>query len=98
MKDFDYKQIDDLIHSRIRLAIISVLVTVEEADFNFLKKKVNATDGNLSVHIKKLEEAKYVSITKSFIDRKPHTSYKLTKKGVQAFEAYVNKLEELIKK
>ena len=98
MKDFDYKQIDDLIHSRIRLAIISVLVTGEVADFNYIKKKVNATDGNLSVHIKKLEEAKYISVSKTFMERKPHTSYKLTKKGSQAFEAYVNKLEELIKK
>jgi len=98
MSEFDYQNLDDLIHSRIRLAIISVLVAVEVADFNFLKEKVNATDGNLSVHLKKLEEANYISVKKEFIDRKPKTVYTLTKTGIKAFEVYVAQLEKLIKK
>jgi len=98
MNEFDYQNLDDIIHSRIRLAIISVLITVEEAEFNFLKEKVNATDGNLSVHLKKLEEANYISVKKEFVDRKPKTVYSLTKTGVKAFELYVAQLEKLIKK
>ena len=98
MSEFDYQNLDDLIHSRIRLAIISVLVAVEEADFNFLKEKVNATDGNLSVHLKKLEDANYISVKKEFVDRKPKTAYSLTKIGIKAFELYVAQLEKLIKK
>ncbi len=98
MSEFDHQQIDDIIHSRIRLAIISLLISVEEAEFNFIKEKVNTTDGNLSVHIKKLEEAGYVSVKKEFIDRKPRTTYSLTKNGRKAFEDYLDNLEKLIKK
>ncbi|MGD8782546.1 MAG: transcriptional regulator [Ignavibacteria bacterium] len=96
--DFDYQQLDDMIHSRIRLAIMSVLVSVEEAEFVFLRDKVNATDGNLSTHLKKLESAGYVAVNKSFEDRKPVSRYVLTQKGRKAFEIYVQKLENLIKK
>ena len=98
MNEFDYQQLDEIIHSRIRLAIIAVLISAGEADFNFLKEKVNATDGNLSVHLKKLEDAGYLSVKKEFLDRKPRTSYSLTKKGTAAFESYVDRLEKLIKK
>jgi DNA-binding transcriptional ArsR family regulator len=70
VKDFDYQKIDDVIHSRIRLAIMAVLATVDEAEFTFLREKVGATDGNLSVHLKKLEDAKYISVKKSFVSRK----------------------------
>ncbi|MBI9072438.1 MAG: transcriptional regulator [Melioribacteraceae bacterium] len=98
MKDFDFKQLDDIIHSRIRLAIISVLISVEEAEFTFLKNRVKATDGNLSTHLKKLEEVKYIAVKKEFIDRKPATSYRLTESGKEAFSAYVERLENLIKK
>jgi DNA-binding HxlR family transcriptional regulator len=98
VSEFDYQNLDDIIHSRIRLAILSVLISVEEAEFNFLKEKVNATDGNLSVHLKKLEEAKYISVKKEFVDRKPKTVYSLTKTGIKAFEVYVAQLEKLIKK
>jgi DNA-binding HxlR family transcriptional regulator len=97
VSDFNYQHIDDVIHSRIRLAIMAVLIAVDEADFNFLKEKVQATDGNLSVHLKKLEEAKYVGVKKAFVDRKPQTRYKLTAQGRKAFEAYVQQLEKLIK-
>ena len=98
MKDFDYQQLDDIIHSRIRLAIMSVLISVEVAEFKFLKEKVNTTDGNLSVHLKKLDEAGYIEVRKEFIERKPVSSYKLKDKGKQAFELYIKKLEGLIKK
>ena len=98
MKDFDYQQLDEIIHSRIRLAIMSVLISLQEAEFKFLKEKVHATDGNLSVHLKKLEEAGYIVVKKEFVDRKPVSSYKLSEKGVEAFEHYIKKLESLINK
>ncbi len=97
MKNFDYHQLNDIIHSRIRLAIMSVLIAVDEAEFNFLKEKVKTTDGNLSVHLRKLEDAGYVNVTKSFIGRKPVSTYKLTDTGRKAFELYVENLEKLIK-
>lgn len=97
MKDFDYQKIDDVIHSRIRLAIMAVLATVEEAEFTFLREKVGATDGNLSVHLKKLEDAKYINVKKSFVSRKPVTHYKLSAAGRKAFEDYIDSLEKLIK-
>ncbi|MRR10625.1 transcriptional regulator [bacterium] len=98
MSGFDHTQLDDIIHSRIRLAIMAVLVGVEEAEFTFLKEKVNATDGNLSVHLKKLDEAGYVSTHKRFVERRPLSSYRLTAKGRRAFELYVERLESLIGK
>jgi len=97
MKNYDYQAIDDLIHSRIRLAIMSILLVGEDAEFNFIKKKINATDGNLSVHLRKLDEAKYISVKKEFIDRKPVSKYSLTELGRTAFEDYIKKLEEMIK-
>ena len=97
MSNFDYQQIDDVIHSRIRTAVMAVLVSVEEAEFNFIKEKVNATYGNLSVHIKKLEDAGYLTVKKNFVDRKPVTRYKLTSKGYKAFEKYIANLESIIK-
>ncbi len=98
MSDFDYQQLDDVIHSRIRLAVMALLITVEEAEFNFLKEKVNATDGNLSVHLKKLEDAGYISVKKEFVNRKPRTMYALTKNGRKAFEDYLEQLEKMVKK
>lgn len=98
MSDFDYQQIDDTLHSRIRLAVVAALVSVEEADFNFLKDMVKTTDGNLSTHLKKLEDAGYVSSRKRFVDRKPQTKYKITEKGKHALEEYVSTLEKFLKK
>ncbi len=97
MNEFDYQQLDDIIHSRIRLAVMSVLISIDEAEFTFLKNKVNATDGNLSTHLKKLEDAGYISVKKIFIDRKPLSRYLLTQKGKKAFEIYIKKLENMIK-
>lgn len=98
MSEFDYQQLDDIIHSRIRLAIMAVLVSVEEAEFTFLKNKVNTTDGNLSTHLTKLEDSGYVAVSKVFENKKPVSRYMLTQKGKKAFETYVERLEKLIKK
>ncbi len=98
MRDFDYQQLDDLIHSRIRLAVLSVLVSVDEAEFTFLREQVHATDGNLSIHLKKLDDAGYISVTKQFVDKKPQTTYTLTRKGHEAFEDYVDRLEKMVRK
>jgi DNA-binding MarR family transcriptional regulator len=98
MTDFDYQQLDEVIHSRIRLAIMAVLISVDEAEFTFLREKVGATDGNLSIHLKKLEAADYIAVTKQFVAKKPMTSYKLSRKGRKAFEAYVDRLEAMVKR
>lgn len=91
-----FKEIDQLLHSRIRLAIMSVLLTVEEADFNYLKESTGATDGNLSTHIYKLVEADYIKIDKQFVDNKPKTLCKMTDIGREAFNNYVKILESMI--
>ena len=97
MTDFDYQQLDEHIHSRIRLAIMSILIGVEQAEFNFLKRQVKTTDGNLSIHLRKLEEARYLTMKKEFIDRKPQSQYRLTRKGRAAFAEYIAQLEKFIK-
>jgi DNA-binding MarR family transcriptional regulator len=98
MTDFNYHEIDDVIHSRIRTAIMAVLISVEEAEFTFIRDKINATDGNLSVHLKKLEDHGYVSVRKEFVDRKPLSRYTITDTGRKAFEEYIKKLESIIRK
>ena len=97
MDNFDYQKIDDVIHSRIRTAIMAVLVTVDEAEFTFIRDKINATDGNLSVHLKKLEESGYITVIKKFIERKPHSIYSITEKGRKAFMDYIQILENIVK-
>ena len=97
MNDFDYQQLDDIIHSRIRLAVMALLASLDTAEFTYIREKIGATDGNLSIHLKKLEEAEYIAVTKTFVDRKPVTMYTLNKKGRKAFELYVERLEQLLK-
>lgn len=97
MDNFDYQNINDVLHSRIRTAIMAVLVTVDEAGFTFIREKINATDGNLSVHLKKLEDNNYISVDKKFINRKPVSIYKITDTGRRAFEDYIKILESIIK-
>lgn len=97
MTDFNYHEIDDVIHSRIRTAIMAVLISVDEAEFTFIREKINATDGNLSVHLKKLEDNNYISVKKEFFNRKPVTRYRITDTGRKAFEDYIKKLESIIK-
>ena len=98
MKDFDYKQLDDIIHSRIRLAIMAMLLSVERAEFTFLRDQIKATDGNLGTHLKKLEDTGYVKVHKHFVDRKPLTDYELTQKGRNAFSRYLEQIESLLPK
>ncbi|SRR5581483_9801282 len=94
---FDYRELDEVIHSRIRLAIMAVLISVDEAEFTFLREKTGATDGNLSIHLRKLEEAGYIGVTKQFVAKKPVSSYRLTKKGKKAFSDYVERLGSMVK-
>ncbi len=96
MNDYDYRKIDSLFHSRIRLAATSLLYHDGSADFNWLKTQTGATDGNLTTHLRKMEEAHYIKVVKSFMGKKPHTEYSLTDKGRKAFEKYIKRLELLI--
>lgn len=89
-------ELDRLIHERTRLAIISALAVNESMTFNDLKALLNTTDGNLSVHARKLEEAEYLVCTKSFDGRIPKTEFKVTAAGRQALERYLNHMEALI--
>ncbi len=98
MNAFDPSAIDDVIHGRIRLAVMSYLSTAGETDFADLKDKTQSTDGNLSTHLKKLEEAGYVAQTKGFVGRKPRTTIALTEKGRGAWLAYLGALNDLLKK
>jgi DNA-binding transcriptional ArsR family regulator len=90
-------ELDRLIHERIRLAIVSALAVNESLTFNDLKQLLNTTDGNLSVHARKLEEAHYVACTKSFEGRMPKTEYKLTAAGRRALERYLGHMESVIR-
>lgn len=92
----DLGRIDDVIHGRMRLGIMVYLADADEADFTELKTVLEATQGNLSVHLKKLEEAGYVAIAKSFKDNKPLTRVSITRQGRQAFSAYLDAIGSLI--
>jgi DNA-binding MarR family transcriptional regulator len=89
--------LDRLIHERLRLGIVSALAVNDSLSFSDLKKLMNTTDGNLSVHARKLEEAEYISCTKSFEGRMPKTQYKLTAAGRRALERYLDHMEALIR-
>ncbi len=93
-----FKDLDPLLHQQLRLSIMSLLLSVREAEFSFLKEKTNATAGNLSVQINKLAEANYLTITKSFRDNYPLTTCKITPAGIKAFETYVENLKNYIGK
>jgi DNA-binding MarR family transcriptional regulator len=93
-----FKDLDPLLHSQLRLAVMSLLISVESAEFTFLKEKTNSTAGNLSVQLDKLSEAEYILIEKSFKGKKPLTTCRVTKKGIKAFEDYVNSLKSYIQK
>jgi DNA-binding HxlR family transcriptional regulator len=89
--------LDRLIHERLRLGIVSALAATEQLTFNELKRLLNTTDGNLSVHARKLEDAEYVACEKSFEGRVPRTSYRLTPAGRRALEKYVTHMEAILK-
>lgn len=93
-----FKDLDPLLHSQLRLSIMSLLISVKEADFTFLKEKTGATSGNISVQITKLAEADYITVKKTFKDNYPLTSCSITKKGIKAFESYVDSIQAYIKK
>jgi len=92
-----FKSLDPLLHSQLRLAVISLLIGVEHADFTYIKKQTKSTAGNLSVQIDKLEKAGYIKVTKSFKGKRPLTTCKITSKGIEAFEIYVNHLKTYLK-
>jgi DNA-binding MarR family transcriptional regulator len=93
---FDIGKLDDVIHGRVRLGVMAYLADVEAADFTELKALLEVTQGNLSVHLRKLEEAGYVSIDKSFLDRKPLTRVRMTAQGRAAFAAYLEAIGKLV--
>jgi DNA-binding MarR family transcriptional regulator len=88
-----FKELDPILHSQLRLAVISLLISVKEAEFTFLKEKTNSTAGNLSVQINKLKDAGYIDVTKQFSNNYPQTICKITPKGIEAFEVYVKALQ-----
>jgi DNA-binding MarR family transcriptional regulator len=92
-----FENLDKILEHRLRLQVVSVLVANEFYDFNALKELLETTDGNLATHLKALEREKYISISKTFVDRKPNTRYKITERGRTAFKKHLDALEELIK-
>ena len=93
-----FAPLDPVIHSQVRLAVLSILASAAEADFNFLKSATGATDGNLSTHLAKLEETGYIRIKKSFQGKKPLTKCLLTERGRAALSRYVEALEDYLPK
>jgi DNA-binding MarR family transcriptional regulator len=93
----DAVKLDSVIHERVRLGIISALAVNDELSFNDLKKLLEITDGNLSVHARKLEDAGYVKCSKSFVGRQPRTTFKLTAAGKRTLESYLEQMESVIR-
>ena len=93
---FDIDAIDEVIHGRVRLGVMAFLSTAEAADFNEIKRRLQTTDGNLSVHLRKLEDAGYVGVDKSFVGRKPLTRIRITDTGRTAFVGYLDAMTRLV--
>ena len=92
-----FKELDPLLHSQVRLAIMSILIGVKNAGFAYLMEHINTTKGNLSFQINKLKEAGYIEVTKSFKGNYPLTTCQISDKGVDAYEKYVNAIDEYFK-
>ncbi len=92
-----FRKLDPLLHSQLRLAIMSLLVNIESTTFPFIKEKTKASSGNLSIQIKKLEKAEYIKVKKGFKNNYPETRCAITRKGKKAFEEYVKALNDYIK-
>lgn len=92
-----FKDLDPILHSQLRLAIMSLLIGVKEADFSYIKEKTNATAGNLSVQVQKLKEVGYIEVNKKFRDNYPLTTCRITRPGITAFESYVKALQQYLK-
>ena len=91
-----FKELDPILHSQLRLAVMSLLMSVKEADFTFIREKTNSTAGNLSVQVQKLKDAGYIEVNKQFKDNYPLTTCKVTTKGIEAFDQYVKALQEYL--
>ncbi len=91
-----FKELDPILHSQLRLAVMSLLMSVKEAEFTFIKEKTNSTAGNLSVQVQKLKDAGYIDVMKQFKDNYPLTTCMVTKNGIEAFENYVKALQEYL--
>ena len=89
----EFKELDPILHSQLRLAVMSLLISVKEAEFTFIREKTNSTAGNLSVQINKLKDAGYLDVSKQFKDNYPQTTCKITSKGIEAFEFYITALK-----
>ena len=92
-----FKELDPLLHSQLRLAVMSLLLGVEEADFVYIREKKGATAGNLSVQLDKLSEAGYISVEKSFVGKKPRTTCQITATGREAMATYVEALKDYLR-
>ncbi len=92
-----FEKLDPIIHAPVRLAVVTVLSQVKEADFNFIKETTDATDGNLSTHLAKLEKAEFIHISKQFVGKKPRTTVSITNKGRRAYSEYIQSLESYLK-
>lgn len=90
------KELNPIIHSQLRLSIMTLLVSVEEADFNYLKEQTNATSGNISVQLDKLSSAGYITVTKEFVRKRTRTSCRLTEEGKRAMEEYIETLKSYL--
>jgi len=92
-----FKDLDPILHSQVRLAVMSILITVKTAEFNFLLEYIKTTKGNLSFQLTKLKEAEYIDIKKSFKGNYPLTTCEITEKGIAAYENYVSSIEDYFK-
>lgn len=92
-----FKELDPLLHSELRLAVMSILISVEEADFVYIRETTKATAGNLSVQIDKLSEAGYIEVERGFLGKRTRTVCKITPKGIEAFQVYVENLKTYLK-
>lgn len=91
-----FKDLDPILHSQLRLAVMNLLISTKHAEFTFIKEKTNSTAGNLSVQVQKLREAGYIEVIKEFKDNYPNTTCKITQKGIKAFEQYVKALQQYL--
>ena len=96
MDGFDIDQIDEVIHGRVRLGVMAYLATAQSAEFNALKARLQVTDGNLATHLRKLEDAGYVTVEKAFVGRKPMTRIHITETGRTSFVSYLDAIGRLV--
>jgi hypothetical protein len=91
-----FQELDPILHSQLRLAVVSLLIGVKEAEFTYIKEQTGATAGNLSVQVQKLKDAEYIEVTKQFKDNYPQTVCRITPTGIQAFDRYVQALQQYL--